>query len=70
MDSFPSPSSDSFVPPSVEAIVLDDSPMLVEDGSLVVEDEGAVRSVAELPAAAAQSDDDFIEVGDDVVFDA
>jgi hypothetical protein len=50
-----------------EIIVLDDLPMLLDEGAVLVEDEGTVASVAE---GWAEEEDDVIEVGDEVLFDA
>ena len=53
-----------------EIIVLDDLPMLFDEGALLVEDEGAVASVSEPKAAHPVDEDEVIEVGDEVLFDA
>jgi hypothetical protein len=58
---------DELLPPSLDTIVLDDSPMIVDDGAVLVEDDAAVASVAE---PFAVDDDSVIEVGDEVVFDS
>jgi hypothetical protein len=54
-------------PSQAEIIVLDDLPMLLDEGALLVEEEGTVASVSE---GWAEEEDDVIEVGDEVLFDA
>jgi hypothetical protein len=55
---------------AVEAIVLDDAPMVFDDTALLVEDEAAISSLPDVLTGEEPPEDDVTEVGDEVLFDA